>query len=64
MSEGSVYGIGPTVLATVVAFVVGYAVVAWLLKYLERGSFAPFVIYRIALGALTLVLLTTGTLTA
>lgn len=63
LSEESVYGTGPLVLATVIAFLVGYAVVAWLLRYLSRGSFAPFVIYRIALGALTLVLLSTGTLT-
>lgn len=63
LSEESVYGGGPLILATVIAFVVGYAVVAWLLRYLAKGSFAPFVIYRIILGALTLVLLTTGTLT-
>ncbi|NED97582.1 undecaprenyl-diphosphate phosphatase [Phytoactinopolyspora alkaliphila] len=62
MSEGSVYGMGPTLVATVVSFVVGYSVIAWLFRWLNRGSFAPFVTYRILLGALTLILLTTGTL--
>jgi undecaprenyl-diphosphatase len=46
---------GPTLLATVIAFVVGYAVIAWLLRYLAHGSFTPFVVYRVVLG-LALVL--------
>ncbi|NEE01292.1 undecaprenyl-diphosphate phosphatase [Phytoactinopolyspora halotolerans] len=62
MDEGSVYGMGPTILATVVSFFAGYAVIAWLMRWLERRSFAPFVLYRIALGGLTLLLLATGTL--
>ena len=60
----SVYGVGPTVVATVVAFVVGYATIAWLLRYISTHSYLPFVIYRIALGATVLVLLQAGTLTA
>ena len=55
---------GPTILATVLAFGVGLAVIAWLLRYLARGSFVPFVVYRIALGALVLVLVQTGVLAA
>ncbi len=51
---------GPTILATVVAFFVGYAVISWLIRYVSHGSFLPFVIYRIALGTLVLVLLGTG----
>ncbi|MBU6348094.1 MAG: undecaprenyl-diphosphate phosphatase [Actinomycetales bacterium] len=39
-----------TMLATLVAFVVGYWVIATLMKYLNTGSFMPFVIYRIVLG--------------
>jgi len=39
-----------TLVATVVAFVVGYWVIATLMKYLVTGSFMPFVIYRIGLG--------------
>jgi undecaprenyl-diphosphatase len=53
---------GPTVLATVIAFGVGLTVIAWLLRYLDRGSFTPFVVYRIVLGVLVLVLVQTGVL--
>lgn len=55
---------GPTILATLVAFFVGYAVIAWLIRYVSHGSFLPFVIYRIALGTLVLVLLGTGVIAA
>jgi len=37
-----------------VAAASGYAAIAWLLRYLTRHSFTPFVIYRVALGALIL----------
>jgi undecaprenyl-diphosphatase len=47
-------------LATGVAFVIGYAVIAWLLKFVSTKSFAPFIVYRIALGSLLLILLATG----
>jgi undecaprenyl-diphosphatase len=53
---------GPTILATVIAFAVGYAVIAWLLRYVTTHSFLPFVIYRIVLGVLLMVLLSTGAL--
>jgi undecaprenyl-diphosphatase len=53
---------GPTALATVVSFGVGLTVIAWLLRYLDRGSFTPFVIYRIVLGVLVLALVQTGVL--
>lgn len=39
-----------TLVATLVAFVVGYWVISTLMKYLVSGSFMPFVVYRIALG--------------
>jgi undecaprenyl-diphosphatase len=55
---------GPTILATVVAFFVGYAVIAWLIRYVSHGSFLPFVIYRIALGTLVLGLLAAGVISA
>ncbi|WP_326692386.1 MULTISPECIES: undecaprenyl-diphosphate phosphatase [unclassified Streptomyces] len=41
---------GPTVFATVLAFVVAYAVIAWFMKWISTRSFMPFVIYRILLG--------------
>lgn len=53
---------GPIALATVVAFVIGYAVIAWLLRYISTHNFMPFVIYRIALAAVVAVLLLTGVL--
>jgi undecaprenyl-diphosphatase len=49
-----------TSLATVVSFVSGYVVIAWLLKYLERGSYMPFVAWRVFVGLALIVLLTTG----
>ena len=60
----NMYGWGPTVVATVVSFVVGYAAIAWLLRYVSTKSYLPFVVYRIALGSATLVLVATGVLTA
>lgn len=53
---------GPTILATAIAFGVGLTVIAWLLRYLDRGSFTPFVVYRIVLGALVLGLVAAGVL--
>jgi undecaprenyl-diphosphatase len=48
--------------ATVVSFIVGYAAIAWLLRYVSTHSYLPFVIYRIGLGTLTLGLLWAGVL--
>jgi len=53
---------GPTILATLVAFGVGYAVIAWLMSYIKTKSFVPFVIYRLVLGVLLFVLIFTGVL--
>ncbi|WP_326835754.1 undecaprenyl-diphosphate phosphatase [Amycolatopsis rhabdoformis] len=53
---------GPTILATLVAFGVGYVVIAWLMAYIKRKSFVPFVIYRLVLGVLLFVLIFTGVL--
>jgi undecaprenyl-diphosphatase len=55
---------GPTLLATVVAFVVGYVSIAWLLRWLGSHSMLVFAIYRVALGALVLVLVYGGHLAA
>jgi undecaprenyl-diphosphatase len=48
------YGTGATVLATAVAFVVGYASIAWLLRFITTNTFRPFVLYRVAIGALVI----------
>jgi undecaprenyl-diphosphatase len=53
-------GWGPTIAATIVAFIVGYAVIAWLMRYLRTRSYAPFVFYRIALGVFVIVLVSVG----
>jgi len=53
-------GFAPTLLATLAAFVVGYASIAFLLRWLARHSTAVFVAYRVALGALVLALVGTG----
>jgi undecaprenyl-diphosphatase len=45
-----------TLLATVVSFLVGYAVIALLLAYVKRGSFLPFVIWRVLVGVFVLTL--------
>ena len=56
------YGYLETAIATVVAFGVGLAVIAWLMNYISRKSFLPFVIYRLLLGGGLIVLLATGVL--
>ncbi|WP_370409987.1 undecaprenyl-diphosphate phosphatase [Streptomyces fradiae] len=55
---------GPLIVGTAVSFVVAYASIAWLLKYVAQHSFNAFVIYRLVVGVLLLGLLTTGVLSA
>ena len=56
----SVFSLSETFIATGIAFVVGYLVIAWLLKFVTTKSFMPFIIYRISLGSLLMILLSTG----
>lgn len=63
-NEAGVYSLGETFAATGVAFVVGLAVIAFFMSYISRRSFLPFVIYRVALGAVLVVLLATGVIPA
>lgn len=53
-----------TAVATGIAFAVGLAVIAFLMQYLKRGSFLPFVIYRVVLGIVLIILLSLGVLQA
>ncbi|MFE7116982.1 undecaprenyl-diphosphate phosphatase [Streptomyces sp. NPDC057654] len=53
---------GPTALATLIAFAVGYAVIAWFMKFISTRSFMPFVVYRILLGLLLFALVSMGVL--
>lgn len=50
----------PLAVGTLVSFVVAYASIAWLLKYVAKHSFNAFVIYRIVVGLLLFGLLGTG----
>jgi undecaprenyl-diphosphatase len=52
----------PTILATAISFAIGLSVIAWLLRYLTRGSFTPFVVYRVLVGLLVLGLVGAGVL--
>jgi len=57
-------GMGPILVAIVAAFVTGYASIEFLLRFLRTKSTLAFIVYRIALGALLLVLLSQGVLRA
>ncbi|MGV9243353.1 undecaprenyl-diphosphate phosphatase [Streptomyces sp. NPDC003710] len=61
---GAGVGAAPLAVGTAVSFVVAYASIAWLLKFVARHSFNAFVLYRIVVGVALLGLLTTGALTA
>ena len=61
---GGDIGVGETIVGTVVSFVVAYATVAWLLKFVAHHPITWFVPYRLALGGLLIVLLASGVMTA
>ena len=54
--------LGPTILAAIIAFVVGYAVIVWFLKMISTKSYTVFVVYRVLLSILVVVLLGMGAL--
>lgn len=58
------YGLLSTLIATVIAFVVGYLIIGWFLKYVSTRSYSIFVWYRIILGTLIFVGLGTGFITS
>ena len=60
----NVFSIPETFAATAVAFVIGYLVIAWLLKFVSTKSFMPFIVYRVILGSTLLILLATGAISA
>lgn len=57
-------GWAPTIVATIVSFIVAYAAVAWLLKFIANHTLSVFIGYRVALGLVLIVLLTTGTISS
>jgi undecaprenyl-diphosphatase len=58
------FTMGETIAATAVAFIVGLAVIAGFMNYISKRSFMPFVVYRVALGAVLLTLLGAGAVEA
>jgi undecaprenyl-diphosphatase len=60
MGEETPVAAGPTALATLLAFLLGYAVIVVFLKLVSTKSYMPFVIYRIVVGALVILGLTAG----
>jgi undecaprenyl-diphosphatase len=60
---GGSISVGPVVVGTVVSFVVAYASVAWLLKFVAHNSIGKFVPYRVGLGVVIIVLLATSVMT-
>ena len=58
-STGGV-GTGALIIATLVSFIVGYAAIAFLLRWLARHSLYIFVVYRVALGVIVLLLAAGG----
>ena len=53
-------GVGPTIVGTVVSFLVAYASIAWLLRFVAGNSIAKFVPYRVGLGLVLIVVLGVG----
>ncbi|NUR85914.1 MAG: undecaprenyl-diphosphate phosphatase [Nonomuraea sp.] len=63
-AAGGNVGVLPLIVGTLVSFVVAYASIDWLLKFVARHTLNAFVIYRIVVGVLLLGLLSTGVLSA
>jgi undecaprenyl-diphosphatase len=61
---GGDIGLGQTIVGTLVSFVVAYASIAWLLRFVAHHSIGKFVPYRVGLGVLLIVALSAGWLTA
>jgi undecaprenyl-diphosphatase len=61
---GTGTGVAPLAVGTAVSFVVAYASIAWLLKFVAKHSFNAFVLYRVVIGVLMFGLLGTGMINA
>ncbi len=57
-------GVGPMLVGVVVAFVVAYASIAWLLKFVAGNTLTSFVVYRVVLGLVLIGLLAAGVMSA
>src|ERR671928_524257 len=56
VGDGGGAPVGATIVATVLAFVTGYAAIAWLLRWVAHHSIGVFAGYRIVLGAIVVAL--------
>lgn len=61
-TDGQVASGAQLLVGTLVAFGIGYASIAWLLKFVANNSFAWFAAYRIPIGIIVMILLGTGTM--
>jgi undecaprenyl-diphosphatase len=57
-------GAVPLLVGTVVSFVVAYASIAWLLRFVAKHTIEVFAFYRVLLGIVLIILLATSTITA
>jgi undecaprenyl-diphosphatase len=64
LGDSTTISTGALAVGVVVSFVVAYASIAWLLRFVARHSLLAFVWYRLGFGVLVIVLLATGTITA
>ena len=62
--KGGTVGVPALAVGTIVSFVVAYASIAWLLRFVVRHSIVTFVWYRVGLGLVLIVALATGALAA
>ncbi|MFF1819847.1 undecaprenyl-diphosphate phosphatase [Kribbella sp. NPDC058245] len=61
---GGHVGAVPLLVGTVVSFIVGYASVAWLIRFVAKHTTEVFAFYRVLVGIVILILLATSTITA
>ena len=61
---GGDIGAGQLLVGTIISFIVGYASVAWLIRFVAKHSTEVFAFYRVLLGIVILILLATSTITA
>ena len=61
---GGSISVGETLVGTVVSFLVAYATIAWLLRFVAHHAITWFIPYRVGLGVLLLVLLSANVISA
>ena len=62
--SGPSVGVSALAVGTIVSFFVGYASIAWLLRFVAKHSMVTFAVYRVALGVILMVALGGGWLAA